>query len=252
MAVSELDELSFAFLRHAAAAKTIEELDEHFVRLAKSFGFRTAVLINLSRYGDPISPRKAAGESKSEWATRYEELNYARIDPTIPVAFTSREAFTWAKAERSKSSKQIRTFFGEARELFAQDSLIVPVHGPYGEFSVVNLLSDAPLDLGEADRNLLQALSSLYASFSLNLLDAPLPELDEQAKSLTRRELQSLYWMSMGKHDPEIALILQISPLTVRDYIDGAKQKLGVQTRPELARKAMTIGLLLPDRAMMR
>jgi DNA-binding CsgD family transcriptional regulator len=117
---------------------------------------------------------------------------------------------------------------------------------------VVNLLADRRLDLPEAEIVMLQGLCSLYATLGLALIEPGLPPVSPEAKALGRRELQCVYWMSMGKHDQEIALILGISPLTVRSYIDGARDKLGVSSRPELIRKAVTLGLLLPDSSVVR
>jgi DNA-binding CsgD family transcriptional regulator len=71
------------------------------------------------------------------------------------------------------------------------------------------------------------------------------------APALSRRERQCVYWMAMGKHDGETALILDISAHTVREYIDSAKVKLGAQTRPELSLRALACGLLAPDRCLM-
>jgi DNA-binding CsgD family transcriptional regulator len=247
-----LHRLALDFLTNAGACTTVEALDGEFARLTRAWGFKSAALIRLLTVGEPVAPKIVFGNAPDDWVERYIEQEYGGLDPTLPVVFQSRQAFTWDRVETLHRSREVRTFFGEARELFAQDSFIVPVWGPWGELSVVNLASDEAVDLGPEERAMLQGLCSLYASIGLGLADPALPAVPDEAKRLGRRELQCVYWTAMGKHDPEIAVILDISPLTVRAYLDAAREKLGVTTRPELIRKALTLGLLLPDRAMMR
>ena len=49
--------------------------------------------------------------------------------------------------------------------------------------------------------------------------------------SVTRREAESLYWVSCGKTDPEIAFLLSISPRTVQKHLEHIFTKFGVETR---------------------
>lgn len=48
---------------------------------------------------------------------------------------------------------------------------------------------------------------------------------------LSRREAEVLHWMSQGKRDKEIAIILGISYRTVTHHVSAILQKLGVETR---------------------
>jgi DNA-binding CsgD family transcriptional regulator len=249
---TELRKLAFDFLTNASGCTTLEALNVEFMRLAGAMGFRAAGLIRLLQPGGPVEPRIIFGSAPQEWLERYGELDYGSLDPTLPIAFQSRRGFTWKHAEERDDSKAIRDFFGEARELFARDSFIVPVWGPYGELSVVNMLADAPIDFGHDERTLLEGLCCLYASVGLSLANPGLPPPPDEGKLLTRREAQCVYWTAMGKHDQEIGIILGLSPLTVRDYLDTVRTKLNVSSRPELIRKALMLGLLMPERAMFR
>ena len=53
---------------------------------------------------------------------------------------------------------------------------------------------------------------------------------------LTAREAQILGWVREGKRDPEIGLILEISPRTVNHHLANVYRKLGVETRTAAAR----------------
>ena len=238
------------FMVEATGCAEIEALDERFRRFVQGQGFNSAMFVHLSTSGAPVAPRLVFGD-QDPWIEHYNARNYARLDPTIPRAFTSRHAFTWGQAEKPDGPRALRDFFGEAREVWAEDGLIVPVRGPCAEFSVVNLLSDRKIVLRKAERAVFQGAAYIYASEGLNLLTGALGAGPTPKTALTRREQECVYWMAQGKYDPEIGVILGLSQHTVRDYIDAAKAKLEVQTRPQLIAKALTFGYLVPDPAIL-
>ena len=53
---------------------------------------------------------------------------------------------------------------------------------------------------------------------------------------LTAREAEVLHWIGEGKSNPEIALLLRISPRTVHKHVEHILAKLGVETRLAAAR----------------
>jgi len=248
---TELGEIALDFLSTAGSCPDVRSLDERFVRVVKAFGFKTAIYLRLSEFGQPRAPHCIFGEDAPEWLDRYRAKNYAIIDPALATAFRSRRAFTWSRTEEAGSSKQVKTFWGEAHELWARDALVVPVRGPLGELSVVNLISDQKLELHPDVQATLQALSSLYASVGESLGRDDAAETWGPVPALSRREVQCIYWMSLGKNDPETAGILGISAVTVRGYLEAAKRKLDVTSRPALTLRALALGLLLPDRAVL-
>jgi DNA-binding CsgD family transcriptional regulator len=247
---SVIGALSGDFLIDATTCTTAEALDQRFLRFVQALGFNAAMFVHLSTGGAPISPRVVFGD-KNPWIEHYAAQNFARLDPTISRAFRSRQAFTWEQAERRDGPRDERRFFGEAREVWAKDGLIVPIHGPFGEFSVVNLLCDHRIVFTGEQTAMLKGMCTVYASLGLNFADGALAAPATPTPRLSRRELQCLFWMAMGKHDGETGIILGISIHTVREYLDSAKVKLGVETRPELSLRALACGLLVPDRGMM-
>ena len=66
-------------------------------------------------------------------------------------------------------------------------------------------------------------------------------ERDLDGRTLTARELECLRWVSVGKTDSEIAVILSIKPRTARFHIENAKRKLGVATRVQAVAEAMRL-----------
>ena len=68
----------------------------------------------------------------------------------------------------------------------------------------------------------------------------PVAELSDPAPlgklaTLTTREHEILHWVSEGKRDPEIGIILGISPRTVNHHVANIRRKLRVETRTAAA-----------------
>jgi DNA-binding CsgD family transcriptional regulator len=61
------------------------------------------------------------------------------------------------------------------------------------------------------------------------------------ALGLTAREAEVLYWITEGKTNPEIAIILDASPDTVKKHAANLYAKLGVPTRTSAARCALPL-----------
>jgi DNA-binding CsgD family transcriptional regulator len=62
-----------------------------------------------------------------------------------------------------------------------------------------------------------------------------------RALGLTQREAEVLYWITEGKTNPEIAIILQAAPETVKKHAANLYGKLGVPTRTSAARCALSV-----------
>ena len=65
-----------------------------------------------------------------------------------------------------------------------------------------------------------------------------------QPALLTEREREILRWIHLGKSNPEIGTILQISPLTVKNHVQKILRKLNVQNRTGAVGKALALRLL--------
>lgn len=66
----------------------------------------------------------------------------------------------------------------------------------------------------------------------------------EQLPRLTGREYDCLAYVSAGKSDWEISVILTLSQATVRFHVDNARRKLNAATRAHAVARAIALGLL--------
>ncbi len=67
----------------------------------------------------------------------------------------------------------------------------------------------------------------------------PEPEALARLMNITAREADVLYWMVLGKTNPEIAGVLEMSPRTVNKHLEHIFTKLGVETRTAAATVAL-------------
>ena len=86
----------------------------------------------------------------------------------------------------------------------------------------------------------------LSPSGSLSLMRIDHKNVDRGPKALialglTSREAEVLYWITEGKTNPEIAIILSASPDTVKKHAANLYAKLGVPTRTSAARCALSV-----------
>jgi transcriptional regulator EpsA len=63
---------------------------------------------------------------------------------------------------------------------------------------------------------------------------------------LTPRETQILQWIYHGKSNIEIGMILEISPLTVKNHVQKTLRKLNVMNRTQAVGKALALRLVNP------
>lgn len=84
-------------------------------------------------------------------------------------------------------------------------------------------------------------LSHMIAS---DLKQELMRETTPGAVKLTPRETECLHWVAAGKNAQEIALILGLSVLTVRDHLKRVRSKLNSTTRAQALMRASALGLI--------
>jgi DNA-binding CsgD family transcriptional regulator len=58
---------------------------------------------------------------------------------------------------------------------------------------------------------------------------------------LTQREAEVLHWMGEGKTNPEIGIILSVSPRTIQKHVEHILAKIGVENRTAAVRAALDV-----------
>ena len=184
----------------------------------------------------------------SAWRERYDADKLAYVDPTVAHCITSSLPIVW-EPDTFGSPAQ-RNLYEEACGHGIRSGITFPIPGPNGEFGVVSFASDARPG-GELDDNIIQMMPALslirdYA-FESSLKFIHAHNNAEPAPRLTKRELEVLNWVMVGKSSWEISKITVCSEATVNFHIGNIRQKFNVNTRQQALVKAISMGILTPE-----
>ncbi len=181
------------------------------------------------------------------WRVRYDADKLAYVDPTVAHCLASCLPLIWGpgtfNAPLHCASDE------EAWRHGPGSGITFPIHGPNGEFGVLNFASDART--GSVRACQIEALMPSLALLrdytfesSLRYLHAP-AEADSVPR-LTRRELEVLNWVMVGKSSWEISRITACSEATVNFHIGNIRHKFNVNTRQQALVKAISLGIITP------
>ncbi len=136
----------------------------------------------------------------------------------------------------------------EGRALLAdlglgERGLLVPLHGPAGQFAVLLALSGG--EVGEDAEPDVAALHFFAVHYFENVMTAIGEERRRTSERLSRREAECLYWCAQGKSYWETSIILGIAERTVNHHMKMVRRKLGVQTNAQAVGRASVLGLFL-------
>ncbi len=139
---------------------------------------------------------------------------------------------------------------GEARALLedlglGSRGLLVPLHGPAGQFAVLLALARGQDGEGEAPIVDVAALHFFAVHYFENVMTAMGEARRQVSEPLSRREAECLYWCAQGKSYWETSVILGIAERTVNHHMKMVRRKLGVQTNAQAVGRASMLGLFL-------
>ena len=177
-----------------------------------------------------------------DWQSEYSEKRYYDHDPVMLFALYNLLPDRWTNIiRRNEMSTKQQKIITEAADSGMRDGLIVPVHGPGGEFAVLSLSHDETAQQAktnvESDEAMIHLFALRFHSMARTMLD---PVEPEAPVDLTSREIDVLFWTAEGKSSWDISQILSISEATVNFHIKSAKEKLGVYNKTHAVAKMFT------------
>lgn len=136
---------------------------------------------------------------------------------------------------------------GYLNEMEIRNMLAYGICNQYGVVSAFFSFSRLSGQVSSAQAYMLQLLvPHLHAALIRVMSDQTVTSLASKpvSNSITVREREILHWIHCGKTNWEIANILDISPLTVKNHVQNILRKLNVQNRSHAAVKASQLGLV--------
>jgi LuxR family transcriptional regulator, quorum-sensing system regulator CinR len=226
------------------AFSIIENTPEIEVAIAKLRDFLNIdhIVYHTSKFGaGPSADPYIRLTYPASWIKRYLQMGYIDVDPVVREGFLRTLPFNWNEL----------TIQSAAEASFLTDALAHHV-GPYG-FSIPvqdkhghRALFSISFSRSEQEWiNFLATTKSALIQIANRLHHRVISEVfGEDRPHLTARELECLHWTGLGKEASEIAVILNISPHTARDYLKAARHKLDCVTSAQAVSKAVKLGLL--------
>ncbi|MCZ7450246.1 autoinducer binding domain-containing protein [Agrobacterium rhizogenes] len=207
-------------------------------KLTREVGFNAYAYLSVQ-----AGTQVAISNYEPDWQKRYFEKSYAKIDPVVRNARDQLEAFAWSNETSFRTSKERRTFYGEAAEFGIRSGITIPIKSGFGRMAMLTLASK------EAEFAKAQAVNPVRAASAVALLHSRLERLGTRPTQQTPIRMKSdelicLRWSAEGKPMKAIAIIENTSYSNVAFFLRNAKSALGATSLPQATAMAKELGLI--------
>lgn len=233
------------FIASFSNVKTEDELNKALAAFSSAMGFNQfglTVIIpqSLSRPLIAIFAHCSNG-----WEAIYRRDELLRRDPVIHLSLRQTSPIFWHQLQGKAPflPQGAMDVMGLAAEFGLRNGVTFPLRAHGGESGILSFITS-----DEVSAHLLEA-SPLLRFVADYIFETAVRLVSKRAKgkSLTKREVECLFWASEGKTAAEIAKILGITTRTVTYYMHQAVVKTDSVNRDQAIAKAAIAGLLIPN-----
>ncbi|MBS8230280.1 LuxR family transcriptional regulator [Marinobacter salarius] len=178
-----------------------------------------------------------------EWISSYFVNSLMKVDPILRFARTAENSFLWSDIALTSAEEKMMEHalgFGGGATGFS-----VPTFGTGGYRGLFSLcpvnefVSDWPKHIAKNRKGIENFASNLHL-----LAQREIDPNGEYSTNLSRREIECLKLIAIGKTYTEIATILDISANTVRSYVRELRLKLNSTTLAQAVARGCVMGLV--------
>lgn len=181
------------------------------------------------------------------WVDHYLARDYGDLDPTFHALVGRVLPFRWQEiGGRNDLSSGQRRVLDEARDFGVRHGATIPIHGPDGGLSALNVVGESEAGFEDAFRANFRDLVWVAVNTHEAFLSLAEDAGENNRVRLTDRERDCLLWTARGKTAWEVGQILTISEETVLFHLKNATRKLGVFSKHHAVVKAIVQGHILP------
>lgn len=185
----------------------------------------------------------AISNLSDQWCSRYEQLDYAQIDPAALHCRTRVTPTLWwteSYSELASRDQQTAAFVEEARGFGLRSGVSFPIHGSGGAWGMLSLSCEQELASTRPRLERSMPYNQLLSGYVFEAATrAVVPKRPTDGQELTAREMECIAWCAEGKTSWEISKILGISERTVFFHMQNASRKLGASNRIQAVTLAM-------------
>jgi LuxR family quorum sensing-dependent transcriptional regulator len=241
---SAIANMMFDFIQTIEGISSEEQAFAELTKVTDFFGLDSFAISGIPEPHENIDPYILVNGWPDEWAQRYMENHYVRVDPVIQRTLLSDNAFVWSdELQKVNVDRKGMDFMHEAVDFGFVDGFSVPIHSIRGFRAIVTYAS-RQVDLSSEARGALHMIS-IYAHNKIKeLKTGGKTNLSERSVNLTPREKECISWCSEGKTAWEISTILGISERTVSHTLENAQRKMNTTNRTQLVAETLRAGLI--------
>jgi len=225
--------------------RTLDEWSQLLFKAAGKLGFSSVLFGIKPTISSPFTASVIISNYSRSWREAYDSGGYHEVDPVVFHCLNSSVPLLWT--ENNFHTRPEQELYEEARAHNVRSGLCMPIHGPSGEFGMLNFLCDesATADALHPERLGALVLMRDYAMQSYIHLRSSADELDVPPK-LTARELECLKWVAAGKTSWEISRILSCAEVTVNYHVSNFMRKFNAESRQHAVIRGIRSGLVMP------
>lgn len=233
-------------LQDVRCKQEFESLCEQFCELVDLDYYLFGVIEQESLYSPVIH---YFSNYPTEWLELYFSENSQRVDPVVSYILTQQAPIRWdilVQREAFQEPKQ-QALMQAAKNYGLCNGFSIPLKSATGDIVVFSMaIGDDELQIEK-----LNAAIPFAHTLGAHLVECYLA-LKIQANeccesSLTRREIDCLFWASEGKTAWEISKIINITERTVLFHLNNCTKKLEASNRQHAVALAIKRGLLKPN-----
>jgi LuxR family transcriptional regulator, quorum-sensing system regulator CciR len=226
-------------IRSACTFKCLADALRH---TTKAMGFEFYALtqhIHPTRWNDIAI---ALHNCPVAWVEYYATKKLYKHDPILHASTLTSLGFLWselpAMLDMTRNRQRVLDLYAEAG---IGTGITIPVHVP-GEPTGSCSFATTHSQPFPYENMLTAQLVGAFAFQAARRIAGLMQANDHQVRRLTPRQRDCLIWAMRGKTDWEIAQILELSPATVSQHIEMARERYGVVKRMQLAIRAIYLG----------
>lgn len=195
-------------------------------------GFSYFALLHHASLRDKSKPYIRLDNYPEDWTAEFIGSALYRHDPVHRASRRASRSFEWRElGELTSLGRRETSILERSRRFGLGEGMTVPVNVPGEPGGSCSFVVRRGAELPRQHLQCAELIGVRAFAAARRLVGRPRLS---PPPHLTRRELQCLRLAAAGKTDPEIALILGISPETARQYVKSARAAYDVVTRTQL------------------
>jgi DNA-binding CsgD family transcriptional regulator len=241
--------LNYVAQTHKASNET--ELWELLKAFLAPYGFDSLIFCLMSDHpsiGEPAKHGIITGYPE-DWMKHYIASNYEPIDPIRKeAALNVQNIFTWKGIDKIRPyTKQEWSILNQASDAGLSDGVAVALCNPHKEHICMGFASSAGGVEFTPELLSIIKLASIQFYDMYQELHRKAAEHPKERIQLSEREREVLQWAAVGKSNPDIGTILNISESTVAYFLQRCFAKLNANNKTLAVVKALRLHLITLD-----